>query len=231
MKKLFKMVFAALTGMVCRKEYREQKYNINERPVEYSFLFKMYARKMPKTVMDVGSGATALPHLLKTCGAIVTATDNIKDYWPNGMTNRHFHVINDDITASRLTGKYDMITCISVLEHIKDYESAVKNMFSLLKPSGWLILTCPYNEEKYCQDVYKLPESSQAKITNIFITQAYCREQLMQWLEKYEGRIVEQEYWRFFDGEYWTCGQRVTPPVQALPSEKHQISCICIEKV
>ena len=36
--------------------------------------------------------------LLASCGYVVTAIDNIRDYWPNGMVNRHWHVQNDDIT-------------------------------------------------------------------------------------------------------------------------------------
>lgn len=79
----------------------------------------------------------------------MTATDNIKNYWPFGMMNRHYYVINDDITKTKLTDRYDLIACISVLEHIQDADNAVKNKFVLLKDKGSLILTFPYNENGY----------------------------------------------------------------------------------
>lgn len=38
---------------------------------------------------------------------------------------------------------FDLITCISVLEHIPEDQAAVRTMWSLLKPGGKLILTLP----------------------------------------------------------------------------------------
>jgi len=38
---------------------------------------------------------------------------------------------------------FDVIVCTEVLEHIIDYESAVKEMKRVLRPSGFLILTFP----------------------------------------------------------------------------------------
>ena len=77
-----------------------------------------------------------MPHLMRNCGFLVTAIDNIKDYWHHGMTNRHYHVINDDITRSCLDGPFDLVSCISVLEHIPYHQKAIENIFRLLKPGG-----------------------------------------------------------------------------------------------
>lgn len=70
--------------------------------MEYGFVFRSVAATCPKSVLDVGTGQTALPSLLRTCGPVVTATDNIKGYWPKGMTNWHYHVIQDDIVNTHL---------------------------------------------------------------------------------------------------------------------------------
>src|SRR5438045_33492 len=64
----------------------------NERGIEYSFVFRQIARLCPKSILDVGTGTTALPPLFRICGAVVTASDNVKDYWPKGMFNPHWHV-------------------------------------------------------------------------------------------------------------------------------------------
>ena len=83
----------------------------------------------------------------------MTATDNVHDYWPTGMSNRHYHVIDDDITNTRLSETFDLITCVSVLEHIQEPDDAMRNMFSLVKTNGHLIITCPYNEKSYEKNV------------------------------------------------------------------------------
>lgn len=52
----------------------------------------------------------------------------------------HDCLITDAPFASR---SFDVITCLSVLEHIPDDESAIKTMWDLLKPGGKLVLTVP----------------------------------------------------------------------------------------
>lgn len=142
----------------CRLEFEAQSFlRFNERPVEYAFLFRKLAELYPLRVLDVGTGMTALPHLISNCGPLVTATDNVRDYWPEWTTNRHYHVLDDDITETRLKDRFDLVCCISTLEHIKTPEAAVRNMFRLLNPGGSLILTFPYTEGRYVANVYDLP--------------------------------------------------------------------------
>ena len=218
------------TRRLVRNEFLAQKFlPINERPVEYRFVFEQLTQAFPRTVLDVGTGVTALPQLMRTCGFEVSAIDNIKDYWPSGMLNRHYHVQDDDILAPRLAGPFDFITCISTLEHIRDHARAVRNMFALLRPGGRLILTFPYNENTYVENVYALPGSIGAD-KYPFITQAFSRAQIEQWTAGGAAKIIAQEFWRYFDGAYWTLGQRVTPPLKVGPGEPHQISCLALVK-
>jgi len=215
---------------ICRQEYESQVFTrFNERPIEFGFLFREIAEIYPRTILDVGTGTTALPHLLRNCGFLVTATDNIHDYWPTGMRNRHYHIIDDDITETRLTGVFDFICCVSVLEHIRRSDDAVRNMFSLLKPKGHLILTFPYSETNYIKNVYDLPGASYGKGA-AYIAQSYSRKELTRWLEENPGSIVDQEYWQFWDGEYWTVGQQVIPPKKVTSKDKHQLTCVLIQK-
>lgn len=213
-----------------KKEFDDQSYNVyNERPVEYSFVFRQLATYCPVNILDVGTGLTALPHLMRNCGFKVTAIDNVKDYWPKGMINRHYLVIDDDITNSKLNQKFDLITCVSTLEHIVKFDKAVENMANLLNPSGKMVLTFPYNEKKYCSDVYKLADSKAPK-NMPFVTQAYSREQLNKWCDKYNLSIEEQEYWAYFTGEYWTTGERLKFPEKSSQFQNHQISCVILKK-
>jgi 2-polyprenyl-3-methyl-5-hydroxy-6-metoxy-1,4-benzoquinol methylase len=141
---------------VARSEYEAQVYKrINERPIEYRFVFDAIRQVAPERVLDVGTGESALPSLMRTCGPLVTAIDNIRDYWPEGMVNRHFHVKDEDATKA-ISGTYDLITCISVLEHVQEHDAAVRTMLGALNPGGHLVLTFPYNEGRYIENVYQL---------------------------------------------------------------------------
>jgi 2-polyprenyl-3-methyl-5-hydroxy-6-metoxy-1,4-benzoquinol methylase len=207
-----------------------QRYNgLNERAVEFGFVFSHMARLAPRRVLDVGTGTTALPALMRSCGSTVTAIDNVRDYWTDGMVNRHFHVIDDDIRHTRLQDRFDLITCISVLEHIVEHEAAVQNMFSLLAPQGHIVITCPYHEPAYCPNVYDLPGSS-VKEKYGFVTQAFSRREVDAWLANSDAEIVTQEYWRFFTGTYWTEGKTIVPPQRASSEEPHQITCLLLRK-
>ena len=215
---------------VCKLEFKLQKFTrFNERPIEYGFVFRKLAQIYPCKVLDVGTGTTALPRLIRNCGCHVTAIDNIKDYWPSGMFNRFYYVMNDDITNSKIVDKFDLITCVSVIEHIEQHYAAVRGMINLLKPGGYLILTCPYTEQKYVRNVYDLPGSNSGK--NIpFICQSYSRIELNKWLEGTNCKIVEQEYWQLWDGDYWTVGKQVIPPLKVDLVDKHQLTCVLIQK-
>jgi SAM-dependent methyltransferase len=56
----------------------------------------------------------------------------------------HCEFINCTIEDAILTtASFDLITCISVLEHIPQDKSVIETMWSLLRPGGKLILTFP----------------------------------------------------------------------------------------
>ena len=66
---------------LCKREFNKQKFtNLNERSVELAFLFRKISEYWPKNILDIGTGTTALPFVLRNGGHLVTATDNIKDY-------------------------------------------------------------------------------------------------------------------------------------------------------
>jgi 2-polyprenyl-3-methyl-5-hydroxy-6-metoxy-1,4-benzoquinol methylase len=215
---------------ICRQEFESQTFiRFNERPIEFAFVFRKLGEIYPRKVLDVGTGTTALPHLMRNCGFLVTATDNVRDYWPTGMQNRHYHVIDDDITQSRLDESFDLITCVSVLEHIERAADAVGNMFRLLNQNGYLILSFPYNERTYVRNVYDLAGSSYGQGLS-YITQSYSRAEVERWVAENNGVIVEQEYWQFWDGDYWTLGNQIIPPRKVTAADKHQHTCMLLRK-
>lgn len=214
-------------NIISKIEYKRQKYTgHNERSIEYRFVFDCITKLMPRKVLDVGTGLTALPNLIRSCGPLVTAIDNITDFWPNGISNRHYHILNDDICNSKINEKFDMITCISTLEHIHRFDTAVNNMLKLLKTGGGLVLSFPYTENIYIPNVYELPESNAYGKDIPFICQSFSHNEIRRW-----GHIAIQEYWRCWSGYYWTAGKQIIPPKREERDELHQLTCLLIIKI
>ena len=220
----------AYVTAICKREYEDQKFTrVNERPIEYRFVFHHLARLHPKTVLDVGTGTTALPHLIRHCGFLVTSIDNTHDYWSEGMFNRSFYVIKDDITATKLSSRFDFITCVSVLEHIHKADEAVASLFRLLRPGGHVVITCPYKEARHIENVYTMEGASYGQDLP-YICRMYSRQDVNRWLDTHHGRLVDQEFWQVWTGDLWTFGELVTPPRPVSASVNHQLTCILLQK-
>lgn len=212
---IIKKTYNFLLRKFLKRGYKLQEFNgINERLIEYKFLFNVLGGlggliDTPKKILDVGSGTSPLPAVLRLCGFEVTAIDNVKDYWKNSFINNHYYVINDDITNTKLNAQFDVITCISTLEHINDYMLAIKNIWKLLKPGGSLILTFPYNREKYVRNVYDFEECSIHP--KEFICQLFSNKDIHRMIRN-RFKILKEERWKCFSGKYWRCGERYDKP-------------------
>lgn len=212
------------------REYVSPSFNkINERATEYAFVFKHLRQICPTEVLDVGTGRSALPHLMSNCGFRVTAIDEMRSYWKGGFRNRHYYIIKDSITNPKIKKKFDLITCISVLEHIPNHQAAVKGMFKLLKSGGYLILTFPCNEKQYVNNVYKLLGAGHVSNPS-YICQVYSRKEIDKWLQENKGKIIDQEYYKIFTGDLWNFGERIYPPLKVSKQEKHHLQCILIQR-
>lgn len=229
-RRLRALVQKPTTFLVKAEVARQRFKRYNERPVEFAFLFKWLAALAPKTVLDVGTGDTAVPYMIRNCGPVVTAIDNVTDYWPQGMVNRHWHVVDDDIRNPKIPGPFDMVTCISVLEHIVPSDEAVASMLRLLRPGGHLVLTTPFYAPDYVPNVYVLPTSFSLGHGNPFVTQSHGTADLERWLKAGNAEVVDQEYWRYWSGTHWTEGQQIIPPERSSVDQPHQHTCLLIRK-
>ena len=98
-----------------------------------------------------------------------------------GIENRcNFHDVPVE-SAPFGSGSFDLITCISVLEHIPDNVKALRRMWDLLKPGGRLYLTLPCLAEAAAQyatmNLYGLPVPRQEEFTFL---QYYYDETLLR---------------------------------------------------
>lgn len=215
---------------LCQTEADHQVFsNHNERSLEYGFALQALSRSRPKSVLDVGTGTTAWPHILRNCGFLVQAIDNVRDYWPKGMLNRHWKVLDVDITnIGTFEGKFEAITCISVLEHIQEHNVAMRNMFGLLEPGGSLILTCPYNHHSYSANVYERSDALYGQDAP-YVCQSYSKEELSGWLDL-GFECEKRELWRLFSGSVWATGKRTDWSHAESESEPHQLGMFVLRK-
>lgn len=112
------------------------------------FRFSSFFRflQMPKEarILDVGSGLSIWPFFLASKGFDVTCIDpaehsKIKDI--SNQLNIPIHVFPYDITEAidEFEAKpFDIVTCLSVFEHIEDDTKAIQNIAKMLKPGGVL---------------------------------------------------------------------------------------------
>lgn len=211
-------------------EYQRQAFTgINTRPIEYAYVFNKLNEHKPIEVMDIGSGQTALPALMRHSGFIVHAIDNIKDYWIQGMFNRHYAILNNDIMNPEVKGHADLITCVSVLEHISDPDKAVKNMIRLLSMNGHLVITFPYCETQYVENVYKMDGAGYGQNYN-YPCHVFSKAQIDKWCQDNGAELVDMEYWQVFDGKLWTFGKKLDNVVKADKDSLHHLACLTIRK-
>lgn len=203
------------------------RYGLNERAVEYGFALRQISQIKARTILDVGTGRSSWPHLLANCGFAVTAIDNIRDYWTSEFWNRHWKVVDDDILHSKLTETFDIVTCLSVLEHIADYEKAMTGIFERLNAGGHLILTVPFNKTTYHPNVYKDPK---VRIEHQYICQVYSDEQIRRWLAMNNATLIHEELFQVFTGPLWKMGERVHPVRPAQAGSLHHLGCFVIRK-
>lgn len=114
----------------------------------------------PLAYLDVGSGNSILPTFIASRSQFsVTVIDKYKwvqDQKPylkrlglqSKLAEKRFIISQEDfLTASLSESSYDLITAVSVLEHIDGAgdSEAVKIIYRLLKPGGYFLMSSPYN--------------------------------------------------------------------------------------
>lgn len=121
----------------------------SERSVEVPIAMNLINAYHGKRILEVGN---VLSHYLVFPHVIV-------DKYESGVG-----VINEDILDYRTDEKYDLIICISTLEHIGWDETprddtkipkALENLKSLVKPGGEIIITVPIGQNPVLDDLVR----------------------------------------------------------------------------
>ncbi|MGC2165476.1 MAG: bifunctional 2-polyprenyl-6-hydroxyphenol methylase/3-demethylubiquinol 3-O-methyltransferase UbiG [Gallionella sp.] len=101
-----------------------------------------------KTVLDVGCGGGILSESMSTVGATVTGIDLSEKalqvaklhLLESGKQVDYRHIAVEDL-ATEQAGRYDIISCMEMLEHVPSPSSVIESCAKLLKPGGWVFFS------------------------------------------------------------------------------------------
>lgn len=94
------------------------------------------------SIVDLGAGAGAFSARLSDAGYSVTALDIDIEKWAlDSVPVRHLDV-NRGLTAS-LGQTYDAACALEVIEHIENPWQLLRELRSVVRPGGWLIVSTP----------------------------------------------------------------------------------------
>lgn len=227
--KLIDLIGIQLSGLYLRYKSAskgESKY-LNERVQEMCFVFEVLSENPANIILDVGSGNNAFAATLEHCRYDVTASDLKGEYWGFlKSSNRHIYVVKDDICKSQHpSSSFDVITCISTLEHIVDFDSAVAEMSRLLKKGGVMILSFPYFYDEFCENVYALETADELSKRFRYIARSYSDKQLDDWCSANNLEIIRERFIRGWEGKFWRSGERISYPEVV---DKNAANYICV---
>ncbi|MDX9746412.1 MAG: class I SAM-dependent methyltransferase [Syntrophales bacterium] len=132
-------------------------------------------------VADIGSGVTFFPFSLAKLGYQVVCTDIDR------ICERDLNLARECVSHSPGTVEFrsiedsgipfgdaecDAVYCISVIEHIPDFENTVTEMARILKPGGLCLITCDINLRR--DDEYQLNQDQYARFMSV-IDKAFIR--------------------------------------------------------
>ncbi len=99
-------------------------------------------------VLDVGCGGGILSESMAQEGARVTGIDlaekSLKVARLHGLESGiavDYQLISAEDMAQRHPGRFDIVTCMEMLEHVPDPGSIVRACATLVKPGGWVFFS------------------------------------------------------------------------------------------
>jgi SAM-dependent methyltransferase len=101
----------------------------------------------PIGVLETGCGAGRFTEvLLRAPAAVVTSTDlssAVEANQANCPASDRHRIIRCDLNHLPFpAASYDLVICLGVIQHTPDPDAAIANLYSQVRPGGWLVVDC-----------------------------------------------------------------------------------------
>jgi len=108
-------------------------------------LWQRMQQPAPLHILEAGCGAGRFTEvLLDTPAAVVTSTDLSSAVEPNQVncpqSPRHRIVQCDINQLPFLPGQFDIVMCLGVVQHTRDPERTIADLYQQVRPGGWLVI-------------------------------------------------------------------------------------------
>ena len=117
-----------------------------------NWTYDQFSHFIRGSVLEVGCGtgsfteriieSPSLTHLTS-----IDVSEQALDYCRKRVISNKVKILA--ASASDISGSFDLIVCMNVLEHIQDDKAALENMLNILKPGGVLFLLVPAHQFLY----------------------------------------------------------------------------------
>lgn len=121
---------------------------------EYPWLLQYVPFSKEKDVLDAGGGTCHFPCLVARRSKSVTVVDLSKEKVFN-CEEFKIDAISQDLSKLNISKQYDIVLCVSVLEHITNYFNVIKNLARVVKKDGYLAMTLDLylNDSENCKKI------------------------------------------------------------------------------
>jgi len=114
---------------------------VSEQDNYSKWLFEKIQPFLGKEILEVGAGLGVFTKLLEEDNRKVMPID--KQSYDNYYCKTKIKIFDITENPKKIDSSFDTIVCMNVLEHIKDDNKALKNMYEYLDNKGSLILIIP----------------------------------------------------------------------------------------
>jgi 2-polyprenyl-3-methyl-5-hydroxy-6-metoxy-1,4-benzoquinol methylase len=124
--------------------YREREFN----PFRNRYAFAQALLPEPeqnRLLADIGGGAGEFTKIARSLGyeTLLVDGNNSSVEKESTLGQSSFHVDLNNGLAGLPNQKYDVVVCLDVIEHIVPAEQLLEEIYRILKPSGFLIISTP----------------------------------------------------------------------------------------
>ena len=162
-----------------------------------------------KSVLDIACGVGYAGPMFIQSGAVsyygVDINDKLVEYAKDNFASELIGYSVGDICTFKIDKKFDLISCFETIEHIRDYKTAIKNLYDMLNPGGTLLVSSP-NRPVTSPNCNTLND----KPSNEFHTQEFIPEELLLLLsengfsvdknnlygQRQRKKVYKNRYWR-----------------------------------